>query len=63
MTHMPINNMDFFLKGQDKDGAVTLFDKYSDMTLLGYNTIQFISTKRHITALQNTYNESNVVPQ
>ena len=32
---MPINNMDFFLKGQDKDGAVTLFDKYSDMMLLG----------------------------
>ena len=25
----------FRLKGQDKDDAVTFFDKYSDMTLLG----------------------------
>ena len=28
--------------------------------LIQYN---LFSTKRHITALQNTYNESNVVPQ
>ena len=34
-----------------------------DYNTIQCNTVQFISTKKHITDLQNTYNESNVVPQ